>query len=34
MDFPSGSGVKKIPPTMQGTQEMWARSLDWEDPRE
>ena len=31
--FPSVSAVKN-PPAMQETQEMWVRSLDWEDPLE
>ena len=31
--FPSGSAVKN-PPVMQDTQEMWVRSLGWEDSLE
>ena len=31
--FPSVSAVKN-PPAMQEMQEMWVRSLDWEDPLE
>ena len=31
--FPGGSAVKN-PPAIQETQEMWGRSLIWEDPLE
>ena len=31
--FPDGSAVKN-PPAMQEIQEMWVRSLGWEDPLE
>ena len=33
MAFPNGSGVKNLP-AMQEMQEMWVRSLGWEDPLE
>ena len=33
MDFPGGS-VMKNPPVLQEPQEMWVRSLGWEDPLE
>ena len=31
--FPGGSAIKN-PPAMQETQEMWVRSLGWEDALE
>ena len=31
--FPGSSAIKN-PPAMQETQEMWVRSLGWEDPLE
>jgi len=34
MGFPGGSGGKKNPPLMQKTQELWVRSLGWEDSLE
>ena len=33
MGFPAGSAEKNLP-TVQETQEMWVRFLDWEDPLE
>ena len=31
---PHGSVIKKNPPAIQESQEMWVQSLGWEDPLE